>query len=205
MPEKIKKHLAKDMRLAPLLEQITLPTLEVSNDIYEILLDSIVSQQLSVKAAGTIFNRFLDIFPNRQPAPEWVLACDPEVMRRAGLSYQKAGYIQNIARYWLDNKAGDRDWQKIPDEEIIAELVSIKGVGRWTVQMMLMFRLGRTDVFPIDDLGIRQGMTYLYGLEDVSGKELLVKLNEISETWRPYRAVACRYIWRWKDTVKATK
>ena len=181
--------------------QITLPDVDTHNDIYLDLLDSIVSQQLSVKAAGTIFQRFLEIFDDLNPTPHRILDTDTELLRGCGLSYQKAGYIKNIAAYWIENKCLSKDWLAISDEEIIKELTTIKGVGKWTVQMILMFRLNRPDVFPIDDLVIRQSMVKMYEVE-ATGKELMKQLTEIAETWRPYRSIACRYVWRYKDTVK---
>jgi DNA-3-methyladenine glycosylase II len=198
MDKKAIAHLSKDPKLAAIMPHIDLPVVEVHNDIYTDLLDSIVSQQLSVKAAGTIFSRFLDLFPDRKPLPLLVLEKDVEILRGCGLSYQKANYIKNIATYWIDNKEDMQDWQTISDDDIISELTQIKGVGKWTVQMMLMFRLNRLDVFPVDDLGIRQGMAKLYNIEE-TGKALITKMYEIAEPWKPYRGAACRYIWKWKD------
>jgi DNA-3-methyladenine glycosylase II len=191
-------HLSKDPKLAAIIPHINLPTVEVHNDIYTDLLDSIVSQQLSVKAAATIFSRFLDLFPDRKPVPHLVLEKDTEILRGVGLSYQKAGYIKNIAAYWIDNKEDMKDWLAMSDDDIIHELTQIKGVGKWTVQMILMFRLNRPNVFPVDDLGIRQGMVKLFSIEE-TGKGLIKKMYEIAEPWQPYRGIACRYIWKWKD------
>jgi DNA-3-methyladenine glycosylase II len=198
MKNDILKHLARDPKLATIIQKVEIPDVDAHSDIYLNLLDSIVSQQLSVKAAGTIFQRFLDIFDDLNPTPHRILELDVEVLRGCGLSYQKAGYIQNIAAYWIDNQCIKKDWMAVSDEEIIAELTTIKGVGKWTVQMILMFRLDRPDVFPIDDLVIRQGMMKLYGVE-AKGKELVTQLTNIAEAWRPYRTMACRYIWRYKD------
>jgi DNA-3-methyladenine glycosylase II len=198
MTKEILAHLSKDPKLASFIHKIELPTIEVHNDIYLDLLDSIVSQQLSVKAAGTIFNRFLDLFPDRKPHAEYVIAQDTEILRGVGLSYQKASYIKNIAAYWIDNQENMNNWLSMSDDDIISELTKIKGVGKWTVQMILMFRLNRLDIFPVDDLGIRQGMIKLYGLEE-TGKELIKKMHTIAEPWRPYRTIASRYIWKYKD------
>ena len=195
------EHLSKDKKLAEIIPLITLPEIDTHNDIYLDLLDSIVSQQLSVKVATVIFNRFLNLFDDLSPTPQKILDLDIEAMRGCGLSYQKAGYIKNIAQYWIDHHELNRDWLSMSDEDIIKELSSIKGVGKWTVQMILMFRLNRLDVFPIDDLGIRQGMTHLYKIES-TGKEAMREMTEIAENWKPYRSTACRYVWRWKDTVK---
>ena len=196
------KHLSCDPKLAAIIPKIEIPDVDTHNDIYLDLLDSIVSQQLSVKAAGTIFQRFLEIYDDLNPTPYKILDTDVEILRGCGLSYQKAGYIQNIAAYWIDNQCTKKDWLSRTDDDIISELTTIKGVGKWTVQMILMFRLNRLDVFPVDDLGIRQGMVLLYGIEE-TGKAVLKKMHELAEPWRPYRSVACRYIWRYKDTVKA--
>ena len=202
MKKEIFDHLAQDPKMAVIMPLITLPEIETHSDIYVDLLGSIVSQQLSVKAAATINGRFLDLFPKQQPWPELVLGLDTEILRGCGLSYQKAGYIKNIAQYWLDNQSDKKDWMAIAEDEIIAELTQIKGIGKWTVQMILMFRLNRLDVFPIDDLGIRQGMIKLYEVEE-TGKALVKRLTEIAEPWRPYRTIACRHIWKWKDTIVA--
>ncbi len=202
MNPQILTHLSRDTKLAEIMPLITLPEIDIHNDIYFDLLESIVSQQLSVKAASTIFGRFLALFPDKKPSPEAILARSIEELRWCGLSGQKAGYIGNIARYWIDHHEANQDWMAMDDDTIIQELTSIKGVGKWTVQMILMFRLGRTDVFPVDDLGIRQGMIGLYGIEWKIGKELIKEMNHIAESWRPYRSEASRYIWRWKDGQK---
>ena len=199
--EHIKKHLREsDPKLIPLIDNITLPQL-TSKDVYADLLDSIVSQQLSVKAAATIFSRFLDLFPNRYPAPEWVLVLEHEQLRGVGLSSQKANYIKNTAQFFLDNNLIEKDWNEYSNEEIIEKLTAIKGVGKWTVQMILMFTLQREDILPVDDLGIQQGMQRLYDL-DASAKNLKKDMEKNAEAWRPYRSIASRYIWRWKDTIK---
>ncbi len=200
MHSEIIVHLSRDPRMATILPLITLPIVETHNDIYADLLGSIISQQLSVKAAATIESRFLDLFPERIPSPQQVTVLSTEILRGVGLSGQKANYIRNIAAYWIENQAHNKDWMTMLDDEIISELTQIKGVGKWTVQMILMFRLNRLDVFPIDDLGIRQGMVKLYGVEE-TGKELIKRLHEIAEPWRPYRSVACRHIWKWKDNI----
>jgi DNA-3-methyladenine glycosylase II len=200
MTPEIIKHLSQDTQLAHIIPLVELPVIEVHNNIYQDLLGSIISQQLSVKAAATIESRFLNLYPNQDPQPHLVLASHTEQLRGVGLSYQKAGYIKNIAAYWIENKEDMRDWLTMSDDDIITELTRIKGVGKWTVQMILMFRLNRLDVFPIDDLGIRQGMIKMYNVTE-TGKDLMKKLHELAEPWRPYRSVACRYVWRWKDTV----
>ncbi len=204
MTEEIKKYLKeKDPKLVHLIDAVTLPELK-SNDVYFSLIESIVSQQLSVKAADTIHNRFLTLFPDKYPYPEFVAALDLEEMRGIGLSYQKANYIKNTAIFWEEKGLSEQDWSILSDDEIIKLLSEIKGVGKWTVQMILMFTLGRQDVLPVDDLGIQQGMYMLYDLDKENIKNLKKEMEQIAETWRPYRSIVSRYIWRYKDTMKNT-
>jgi DNA-3-methyladenine glycosylase II len=203
--QEVKDYLIKnDPKLAPLIAAVTLPELK-SNDVYFDLIESIVSQQLSVKAATTIHLRFLELFPSKYPHPEYVAAVDLEQMRAMGLSYQKANYIKNTAAHFTEHQLLDVDWSTMSDDEIIKSLTAIKGVGKWTVQMILMFTLQRTDVLPVDDLGIQQGIEYVYNLDKDNLKILKKQMEEIAEAWRPYRSIACRYIWKYKDTVKLAK
>ncbi|MBL7780169.1 MAG: DNA-3-methyladenine glycosylase 2 family protein [Saprospiraceae bacterium] len=196
-------HLRRDARIAMLLDAVQMPDFTPSGRIYYDLLESIVSQQLSVKAATTIFNRFCTLFPDNYPHPELLVEVEVARLREMGLSYQKAGYLQNVARFSLENDLENHGWNQMSDEEIIDFLTQIKGVGKWTVQMLLMFTLGRPDVFPIDDLGIQQAMIKLYEINE-TGKELRKKMLELSAPWQPWRTVACRYLWRWKDATKTT-
>lgn len=177
-----------------------MPDFKPSGRVYYDLLESIVSQQLSVKVADVIFKRFLSLFPDNYPHPELVIALESAQLRSAGLSGQKAGYMQNVARFAIENNLEQIDWAEMSDEEIIAFLTQIKGVGKWTVQMLLMFTLARTDIFPVDDLGIQQAMQRLFKIEAENTRLLKIQMLELSESWRPWRTVACRYLWRWKDS-----
>ncbi len=192
-------HLQQDALLRRVIEQTVLPAFVPSRRIYYDLLDSIVSQQLSVKVASVIFSRFCALFPDNYPHPELVIALEPEQLRSVGLSGQKAGYLQNVAAFFLKNDLENHPWDTMSDAEIIDFLSQIKGVGKWTVQMLLMFTLERPDIFPIDDLGIQQAMVRLYGLTE-TGKELKKRMIELAEPWQPHRTLASRYLWRWKDT-----
>jgi DNA-3-methyladenine glycosylase II len=195
----IQAHLAQDFVLKQILsEALPLPTL-TPTDLYTALLRAIVYQQLSIKAAGTIWQRFVALFHNQNPSPDRLLHKDLPELRAVGLSQQKAGYMHNIAQYAIDNKWQDADFQSLADEEIITKLTSIKGVGRWTVEMLLIFDLNRPDVFPIADLGIRQTMVELYALDTSNAKKLNLKLLEIAANWQPYRTYASRYLWQWKN------
>lgn len=192
--------LKQDELLAPVIEQIALPDFNPTGDVYSSLIESIVSQQLSVKAADTIHNRLLDKMPHRKPHPEYILELSMEEMSAIGLSGQKSQYIKNVAQFSLENDLIEHHWHLMTDEEIIQFLSSIKGVGVWTVQMILMFTLDRPDVFPIDDLGIRQAVARLTGL-DASQKTFKAEALQVAERWRPYRTYASRILWRFKDTV----
>lgn len=194
-----KKHLRKDPVLAPLVEQIQLKPLDLTNDIYLRLLRAIVFQQLSGKAANTIYTRFTALFPEAYPQPEQLLLMSEEELRSCGLSRQKSLYGQNVARYFTNNDLLRQDWSKVSDENIIHQLTAIKGVGPWTAQIILMFTLGRKDIFPTSDLSIRQSIQELYQLNG-KGKELEHLILKVAQAWSPYRTVACRYLWRWKDT-----
>jgi DNA-3-methyladenine glycosylase II len=202
-PAPVKHHLSQDPKLKLLVDTIPFPEAKPTQDLYLALLESIVSQQLSVRVADVIWGRVLALFPDGYPRPERVVALPVETLRGVGLSFQKAGYFQNVARYALDNQLVHADLATVADEELIARLSQIKGVGRWTVEMLLMFALGRPDIFSVDDLGIRQAMINLYEIEE-TGKALKVKLVELAEVWRPYRSYACRYLWRWKDNPPLT-
>jgi len=192
------QHLSKDKKLKTLIDAIELNHEKNSLGVYADLIRSIASQQLSVKAAATIYQRFLDLFEDGYPHAELVLELQIEDLRAVGFSRQKSSYIQNIATYFMENKLMEVDWEQYSDEEIIEQLSTIKGVGKWTVQMILMFSLNRPDVFPVDDLGVVNGMKALYGLT-TEKKELRKELIAIADNWKPYRTTASRYIWRYKD------
>ncbi|RMG80794.1 MAG: DNA-3-methyladenine glycosylase 2 family protein [Bacteroidetes bacterium] len=195
----IRQYLCRDAVLCPLVETLTIPPVSNrSGNLYADLIRSIVGQQLSVKAAQTIYDRFMTLFPDGYAHPDDILRLDADTLRSVGLSGQKAAYIQNVAAFFRSEKLENKDWSDMTDDEIVDYLTQIKGVGRWTVEMILMFSLDRPDVFPHDDLGIQNTMKALYGL-DHSGKALIQKMKAIAEPWRPYRTYACRLLWRWKD------
>lgn len=196
--DQIKSHLQKDPVLKPIVEQIVLPQLYFQDNVFKELTESIISQQLSTKVAATITKRFHLLLGTDYPTPEDVLDKETEEKRSIGLSYQKVGYMDNIARFWLEHNLTSVKWSEVPDEEIMKLLTQIKGVGKWTVEMVLIFSLLRKDIFPYDDLGIRQQMVRLYNLES-TGKQLIKDMEEIAESWRPYRSVASRYLWKAKD------
>jgi len=201
MPElnlDIKLTLAKDKKLKKLIDTHEPVLIRKTNDAYLSLLNSIVSQQLSIKAAATIWSRFLKIFPKNYPEPNMILTKHADELRAVGLSYQKAGYLKNIAEFSLTNSLDVKVLNKLSDEELIEYLTQIKGVGKWTVQMIMMFSLKRMDVFPEDDLGIQNSIKNLYGLNSEK-KQLKADIIQLSKKWQPYRTVACMYLWKHKD------
>lgn len=194
------EHLQQEARIKPLLLEIEMPEMKPSGDLYYDLLKSIVSQQLSVKVADVIFKRFISLFDHQYPSAEILREMDIETLRSVGLSAQKAGYLKNVAQFALENNLPNMVWDLFSDDEIIVFLTQIKGVGVWTVQMLLMFSLSRLDIFPVDDLGIQQAMQRLFQIDEENPRKLKKRMQELSEPWRPYRTVACRYLWRWKDS-----
>ena len=191
--------IAELCKVDPVLAQVKQNQVEAieptpSIDVYYYLLHSIVSQQLSVKVADVIWNRFLDLFPDRYPHEAELYASSHEMLRSVGLSNSKANYMRNVANfsseYGMDFDMLD-DWK---DEEIIKYLSQIKGVGKWTVQMVLMFPMDRPNVFPVDDLGIQTKMKKYYNIE-LEKKELKNKLHEIALNWDPYKTVASKLLW----------
>ena len=196
-------HLAKDKKLKKLIDQHEPFSLNKQKDLLFYLCASIMSQQLSTKVAATIHKRFLDLYTGRSPKPEEILATPFETLRAIGLSNAKTGYVQNVARFAIEQGMDHRKLNKMDNEEVIAHLTQIKGVGRWTVEMLLMFGMGREDVFAIDDWGIQNAMINIYKLDRADKKAFRERLLGISQKWSPYRTYACLYLWRWKDNSPA--
>ena len=187
----------RDKILKPVIDSCSYPRSRKNNDLYVALLSSIVSQQLSVKAADTIYQRFLMLFPQQYPDAEQVIKMRIPALQKAGLSRQKAGYIKQVAEFAVANKGlYASQFRRHSDQEVIAHLTQIKGVGQWTVEMLLMFAMDRKDVFSSGDLGIQKAMQNLYGL-DSRGKTLRLDMESIAEKWRPQRSVVCKYFWQW--------
>jgi DNA-3-methyladenine glycosylase II len=169
-------------------------------DAYGALLRAIVGQQLSTKAARTIFERLTGLFGGRTPTPRELLDAHPELLRGAGLSRAKVAYLRDLAENVED---GDLDLERLaelPDAEVSAQLTAVKGLGPWTVDMFLIFHLGRPDVLPVGDLGIRRAVQLAYGLDALPDA---AELERIAETWRPHRSLACLYLWRSLDNAPA--
>jgi len=163
---------------------------------FDALCRSIIYQQLSTKAAGTIHGRFLDLFPQQQPSPDALLALSEERLRGVGLSRQKLSYLRDLASKVHSNALPLGHLDSLRDQEIIDYLVPVKGIGVWTAQMFLMFRLGRLDVLPDLDLGIRNAIKKAYRVRGVPNAK---RIARIGAPWRPYASVACWYLWRSLD------
>ncbi len=192
-------HLSKDKKLKKLIEQQEPFKLKKRKHVHLHLCGSIMSQQLSTKVAAVIRKRFLALFDTKTPTPEEILEIAPDKLRAIGLSNAKASYVHNVARFAIEKGMEYKHLNKLSNEEVIAYLTGIKGVGRWTAEMLLMFTLGREDVFAVDDLGIQNAMIKLYKLDKSDKKEFRETLLKLSEKWSPYRTYACLYLWRWKD------
>lgn len=160
---------------------------------YDALIRAIVYQQLSGKAAGTIHRRFRELYPNKQPRADLVLATAEDALRSAGLSRQKIGYLRDLSARVAGGSLPLAHLGRLPDDEVIAHLIQVKGIGRWTVQMFLMFRLGRPDVLPELDLGIQNAMRRAYGMKSRPTPKDVLRLGE---KWRPHATTACWYMWR---------
>ena len=193
--------MASDKKLAKLMKRLGPIEAERDRrrsreDPYEALARAICGQQLSTKAAATIWGRIEELFGGKTPKPKDVIAADPQELRDAGLSWSKVSYFRDLAERVLD---GDLDLKRLPehsDEEIIEELTAIKGIGIWTAEMFLIFHLGRPDVLSTGDLGIRKGAQLAYGLEEMPAP---AELEQMGEAWRPHRTIACLYLWRSLD------
>lgn len=171
------------------------PADRTSGSHFHALIRSIVFQQLSGKAAATIHSRFLDLYPDRSPTPEQILATPDERLRAAGLSRQKISYLRDLATRVHTGELPLDHVHTLSDAELIAHLVQVKGIGKWTAQMFLMFKLGRLDVLPELDLGIQNAIKRAYRKRRVTPKDVL----RIGARWSPYASIACWYLWRSLD------
>ncbi len=193
------QHLQKDRKLSSIIHEPIAPLQVRSNHVLR-LMASIISQQLSTTVAKVIYARFLGLYGDKEPTPADVLGSSVEELRSIGLSNAKTQYVQNVARFCIEEKLTNKRLQKLGNEELLALLTQIKGVGRWTVEMLLMFSLGREDVFAVDDLGIQQSMCRLYKIDATDKKAMRVRMLKIAERWAPFRTYACLHLWKWKDT-----
>lgn len=187
-----------DPVLAAVIINAPLPSFKPHTNYYQELVESIISQQLSVKAAATILQRFIDLFTGGFPDPKQLLATNIEHLRGAGLSRQKAGYLYDLAQKVSEGTVQFDQLDALPNETIIEELTKIKGVGVWTVHMFLLFCMGRLNVLPTGDLGIRNGIQKLYKLPERPTEQEVITIAQ-KYTWHPYESVASWYVWHSLD------
>jgi len=189
--------LNRDEKMRVLIRKFGWPDFDPKQDYFQSLLRSIVFQQLSGKAANTIYERFINLIPKTVTlSPKEVLKLDKDEMRKTGLSFQKINYLRNLAYFFENNSFQKKDVERMTDEEISNELTQIKGIGQWTVDMFLMFTLNRADILPYTDLGIQKGFKKIFNMNNLPSKK---EMETHSKIWRPYRTIACWYLWRTVD------
>lgn len=191
-----------DPTLGAVIKNAPLPTFSPHKNYYQELVESIISQQLSVKAAATILKRFRELFAADFPTPKDILTQDIEAYRAVGLSRQKAGYIRDLAEKVIDGTVKFDHLDGLTNQEVIDELIQVKGVGVWTVHMFLLFCMGRFDVLPTGDLGIRNGIQKLYELDTKLSSDDIEKIAK-KHKWHPYESIASWYVWHSLDNKPA--
>jgi DNA-3-methyladenine glycosylase II len=199
------EHLQQDKKLAAFMNGPVHERIKPHSNIPLQLIRAIMSQQLNTKVAQVIYNRFLAVYNNKVPKPRQIINTPNETLRATGLSNAKANYIKNIAAFCIEHKITDKKLLAMSNEEVMELLTQIKGVGKWTVEMLLMFALGREDVFSIDDYGVRSAMIHMYNLGKLDKKKLNAKLIKISDKWSPYRTYGCLYCWQWKNNAPVVR
>ena len=195
--EKAKKTLSnKDKKLSKIIESYQQDFLFSKSDPFFTLARSIVGQQISVKAAQSVWDRLEAKVSKINP--EIIMKTHSNTLKSVGLSRQKVNYLKNLANAFIEKKIKLNMWNKMTDEEIIQDLIQIKGIGRWTAEMFLIFNLCRADIFPLDDIGMIRGLCKLYNIPYPTNRELVIRMGE---KWKPYRSVATWYLWRSLDPI----
>lgn len=185
------KHLRRDPAMTQLIASYPTPNWEKKKDLFQALVYEIIGQQLSGKVARVIYKRFLDIFNVKVPKPQDLLKITDEKIRACGCSWAKVKYLKSLAAS-IENKSLDlRNLEKLSDGEVYKQLTAVKGIGPWTAEMFLIFTLHRSDIFSLGDLGLRTAVSRLYAVK----RGNLKKISKISESWKPYRSFASRYLW----------
>lgn len=187
-----------DPVLAPVIARYGLCPVRPNRNYYQELVDAIVSQQLSVKAAAAIEQRFRDLFGGQFPTPEQILTKNPDQLRAIGLSYAKGRYVQDLAQHIIDGKVRFDHLDSLSNGQVITELTAVKGIGEWTAHMFLLFCMARSDVLPVGDLGIRNGIRQLY---DLANSPTPTDIQQLAKTnrWHPFESIASWYIWQSLD------
>lgn len=194
MSKKAEIHLSQDPVMKKLIKEFGSVELTPNNNLFEDIISSIISQQLSVKAASTIQGRFEALF-GHFPTPEELVEMDTEKIRECGISYPKTSYIKGIAQAVLEKSINLSSLPNLPDDQVVAELVKLKGVGQWTAEMLLIFSLAREDIFSYGDLGLRTAVANLYSVD----RDDLIAIKAIVDKWAPFRSYASRYLWKSLD------
>lgn len=190
-------YLMKFTPFKTIIPELSIAVFEKQASVFHELVAGIVFQQISYKAAENIHNRFVDMIGGKLYTVDDLIKVSDEEMIACGLSNQKRRYMKNIAHFFNDNRLESTDWDTLSNEEIHDLLIQIKGVGEWTIQMLLLFYLERPDIFPVKDLGVQIAMKKIFGLTEEK-KLLEAKMVEIAEPWKPYRSIATKYLWAWK-------
>ncbi len=183
----------KDPRLATVITKVGPYKFKPEDGYYESLIGAIIFQQLAGSAAQAILNRFKNLYNGRIPRPKQYLQTDEQKLRSSGLSPQKISYIRDVCERIEKNELDLKGLTELPDEEVVRQLDAVKGIGRWTAEMFLIFVLARTDVLPVDDLGLQRAVKRIYKLRNLPSKE---KFETLANNWQPYRTIATLYLWR---------
>ena len=193
-PDPIELLSKQDLILGRLIKSIGNYSIQIHDNLFESLLKSIVYQQLAGSAANAIYSRFLQYYGDTLPTPEQIISTSNTVLRfTIGLSFKKIEYIKNLATKIASGELNIHHLPDLQDEEVITELVKVKGIGRWTAEMFLIFCLRREDVIPLDDLGVKKAIQKLYNLSELPTHEYML---EVSSRWKPYRSIATWYLWK---------
>ena len=187
-----------DNKLAPIIKSSGPCRFKPHKDHYGELVGSIVGQQLSAVAAGTIWRRVLGLFDGKMPSPEQLIKIDDQKLRDAGLSWPKVRYVKDLAQHILDGRLDLDHISTMPNEQLIEQLTAVKGLGEWSAHMFMMFGLGRLDILPVGDLGIRKAMMNLYGLKELPDQARMITIANQNH-WHPYESVAAWYLWQSLD------
>lgn len=182
-----------DSNLEKIIKIVGEYSIKIRNDPFQSLVESIIYQQLAGRAANAIYNRFINYYDNYQVTPTGILNSSIDNLKKVGLSNRKIEYIKDLASRVYDGRINLEELSKMNDEEIINKLINVKGIGRWTSEMFLIFSLGRPDVLPVTDLGVRKAMMKVYSLSELPKPHTMI---EIAEPWRPYRSIATWYLWK---------
>ena len=182
-----------DSNLEKIIKIVGKYSINIRNDPFQSLVESIIYQQLAGRAANAIYNRFINYYNNKQITPTLILNSHNDNLKKVGLSNRKIDYLKNLASHVYDGRINLEELPKMNDEEIINKLVNVKGIGRWTSEMFLIFSLGRQDILHVTDLGVRKAIQKVYSLSELPKPNIMM---EIAKPWRPYRSIATWYLWK---------